>query len=100
MAAITVLDPLLSPAEADAMVSLWRGYGSYGQYSNESERAQFAPELAQRYDAAANFVRAGGRFGRAAGPKRVVGARTNYFRETHAYRGEGQPAGVAGPRLR
>ena len=31
MAGITILDPLLSPAEGDAMVSLWRDYGSYGQ---------------------------------------------------------------------
>ena len=85
MAGITILDPLLSPAEGDAMVSLWRDYGSYGQYSNESQRAEFAPELAQRYDAATNFVRTGGRFGRTGEAKSVLAARTNYFRETYAY---------------
>ena len=39
-------------------------FPSYGLYSNEGYPTTFAPELAQRYDAAVNFVRTGGRFGR------------------------------------
>src|SRR5438552_5169588 len=80
-----VLDPLLSPAEADALVELWHAFPSYGLYSNEGFPTSFAPELAQRYDAAVNFVRTGGRFGRNDEPKSVLAARTNYFRETYAY---------------
>jgi hypothetical protein len=82
---ITVLDPLLSDEAADALVALWHGYGSYRQYSNEGFDTVFAPELAQRYDAAVNFVRTGGRFGRDAEAPRLLAARTNYFRETYAY---------------
>ncbi|MDQ1438423.1 MAG: hypothetical protein QOK43_2052 [Acidimicrobiaceae bacterium] len=80
-----VLAPLLSPAEADAVVDVWLGFPSYGLYSNESAPARFAPELAQRYDATVNFIRTGGRFGRAAEAKSMLAARTNYFRETYAY---------------
>ena len=61
---ITVLDPLLSDAEAAKLVDLWHDHGTYGQYSNEGFDTAFAPELSQRYDAAVNFVRTGGRFGR------------------------------------
>jgi hypothetical protein len=79
-----VLDPLLDDATADAIVALWHGHPSYQQYSNEGFPTQFAPELAQRYDAAANFVRTGGRFGRREDPM-LLAARTNYFRETYIY---------------
>jgi len=79
-----VLDPLLSDAEADEVVRIWHDFGSYGQYSNEGFPTQFAPELPQRYDARENFVRSGGRFRRDE-DKGLLGARTNYFRETYAY---------------
>ena len=82
---ITVLDPLLSDAAADAMVDLWHSYGTYGQYSNEGFDTNFAPELSQRYDAAVNFVRSGGRFGRVDEDRKLLAARTNYFRETYFY---------------
>src|SRR5436190_1678160 len=84
MAVPIVLDPLLSTAEADAVVRMWHDFGAYGQYSNEGFDTQFAPELPQRYDARENFVRTGGRFRRDE-DKGVLGARTNYFRETYAY---------------
>ena len=79
-----VLDPLLTDAEADEVVRIWHDFGSYGQYSNEGFDTQFAPELPQRYDARENFVRSGGRFGRQE-DRGLLGARTNYFRETYAY---------------
>ena len=82
---IQILDPLLDEAGAEAMVELWHDFGTYGQYSNEGFDTGFAPELAQRYDAAANFVRTGGRFGRTDEPVRLRAARTNYFRETYSY---------------
>jgi hypothetical protein len=88
-----VLDPLLDDAAAEAMVQLWHDVGDFGQYSNEGFDTQFAPELAQRYDAAANFVRTGGRFGRTEAPA-VAAARTNYFRETYAYGDEVRVAGI------
>jgi hypothetical protein len=90
---MTVLDPLLSDAEASALVDLWHDYGTYGQYSNEGFDTAFAPELSQRYDAAVNFVRTGGRFGRVGEDRKLLAARTNYFRETYFY---GEHQSVAG----
>ena len=84
MGGIEVVEPLLGAAGAEAMVRLWHDFGSYGQYSNEGLATSYAPELAQRYDAAANFVRTGGRFGRRE-DVRLAAARTNYFRETYFY---------------
>ncbi|HUP85220.1 MAG TPA: hypothetical protein VM143_06095 [Acidimicrobiales bacterium] len=84
---VTVIDPLLSDVAAEAMVHLWHSYESYGQYSNEGFDTNFAPELSQRYDAAVNFVRTGGRFGRVDEDRALLAARTNYFRETYFYRG-------------
>ncbi|MBV8984154.1 MAG: hypothetical protein JO248_06900 [Acidimicrobiia bacterium] len=80
-----VLDPLMSAEEADGVLDLWRRFPSYGLYSNEGYPTAFAPELAQRYDAAVNFVRTGGRFGRKDADRGLMAARTNYFRETYAY---------------
>jgi hypothetical protein len=82
---LAVLDPLLDDEGAQRMVDLWHDFGDYGQYSNEGFPTAFAPELAQRYDAAVNFVRTGGRFGRNQESTAVLAARTNYFRETYAY---------------
>lgn len=80
-----VLDPLLTDDEAAAIVELWQRFPSYGQYSNEGFATGFAPDLAQRFDAASNFVRTGGRFGRTGEAASTLAARTNYFRETYSY---------------
>ena len=82
-------DPLLDAAAADAMVRIAERHGSYATYGAESAteeagQRRFAPAIAQRYDAAMNFVRTGGRFGRREEPA-VLAARTNYFRETYYY---------------
>jgi hypothetical protein len=82
---LLVLDPLLGTDGADAVVRLWHDFGSYGQYSNEGFDTRFAPDLPQRYDARENFVRTGGRFRRDVEDPGLLGARTNYFRETYAY---------------
>ena len=91
-----VLDPLLEPDDEAAVLDVWLSFPSYGLYSNESAPARFAPELAQRYDAAVNFVRTGGRFGRKGEPKSMLAARTNYFRETYAYGEEVDAPGIVG----
>jgi hypothetical protein len=93
-AAVLVLDPLLSKSEADEILDLWRRFPSYGLYSNEGFDTNFAPELAQRYDAAVNFVRTGGRFGRKDDDRSLQAARTNYFRETYAYGEEVAAPGI------
>jgi hypothetical protein len=85
MAARTiVIDPLMSPAEADQMVAICERFGPYGLYVVEKSETEFAPELTQRVDAARNHVRTGGRFGRDE-PTRVLALRTNYLRESYAY---------------
>jgi hypothetical protein len=79
-----LFDPLLSGAQAEAMLRLCERFGSYGTYAEEAIEDDFAEGLAQRYDAAINFVRTGGRFGRKESIAKLA-ARTNYFRETYAY---------------
>jgi hypothetical protein len=66
------------------MLRFCERFGSYGTYAEEAIEEDFAGALAQRYDAALNFVRTGGRFGRKE-PIAKLAARTNYFRETYAY---------------
>src|SRR4051794_32652055 len=79
-----VLDPLMSDADAAAMVALCESFPGYGLYATEKSEGDFAPELAQRYDAAANYVRTGGRFARKE-PTATLALRTNYLRESYAY---------------
>jgi hypothetical protein len=80
-----IFDPLLPVAEADAMLRLCERFGSYRTYAEDVTASEpFAPEIPQRYDAAANFVRSGGRFGRREAAH-VLASRTNYFRATYAY---------------
>jgi hypothetical protein len=80
-----IFDPLLPSAEADAMLALCERFGSYRTYAEDVTASEpYAPEIPQRYDAAANFVRSGGRFGRREAPE-VLASRTNYFRATYAY---------------
>lgn len=77
-------DPLLSAAQAEAMVDLCSRFGRYGMYSQEASPAEIGQGLAQRHDAVMNFIKSGGRFGRRE-PLQVLAARTNYFREEYAY---------------
>ncbi len=81
---VFTLDPLMTPAEADAMIDLCARFGTYGLYAVEKSQTEFAPELTQRVDAARNHVRTGGRFGREE-PMRTLALRTNYLRESYAY---------------
>jgi hypothetical protein len=80
-----IFDPLLGPDGAAAMLRLCERFGRYPTYAEDVTAAvPFAPDLPQRWDAAANFVRTGGRFGRREDPG-VLASRTNYFRATYAY---------------
>jgi len=88
-----VLDPLMDESAAEAMVRLCEDFGAYGLYVTERSDADFAPDLAQRYDAAANYVRTGGRFGRRE-PAATLALRTNYLRESYAYGDERFAAGI------
>ncbi|MCG8592034.1 MAG: hypothetical protein MJE66_22280 [Proteobacteria bacterium] len=79
-----VFDPLLPESAAREIVALCERFGSYGMYSEEGLNEGIGEGLPQRFDAAFNFVRTGGRFGRREDLK-TLAARTNYFRETYAY---------------
>lgn len=86
-------DPLLPPADADAMIRLCERFGVYATYgtyaaAEEGGQTRFAPEVPQRFDASRNFVRSGGRFARHEAMPVLV-ARTNYFRGTWFYAGRG-----------
>jgi hypothetical protein len=86
-------DPLLESAQADAMIEVCNRFGTYSTYGSDAapeERGQrrFAPDVPQRYDAALNFVRTGGRFAQRE-DARMLAARTNYFRGTYYYEGRG-----------
>ena len=79
-----IFDPLLPPDQADALVGLCERFGRYGMYGQAPVDDKLGKGLAQRHDAAMNFVRTGGRFAREE-PTATLAARTNYFRETYAY---------------
>ncbi|RIL08150.1 MAG: hypothetical protein DCC71_00710 [Proteobacteria bacterium] len=97
-------DPLLSPAEAETMVRICRRFGTYSTYGagaapEERGQQRFAPGVPQRYDAALNFIRTGGRFARRDDPA-MLAARTNYFRGTYYYEGRGEALAGVEPFLR
>jgi hypothetical protein len=79
-----LFDPLLPSDQAEAMLRLCERFGRYGTYSEEDIENGFAPGLVQRHDAALNFLKTGGRFGRKEEGALLV-TRTNYFREEYAY---------------
>src|SRR5947209_9027174 len=81
---VVPIDGLLGDRGAAAMIELCRRFGRYGMYSQEHVESDIGRGLPQRYDAAKNFVRTGGRFARDE-PPAVLAARTNYFREEYAY---------------
>jgi hypothetical protein len=84
-ATFRLFDPLLPAPQADAMLALCERFGTYRTYADDVTASEpFAPEVPQRYDAAANFLRSGGRFGRL-GTFEALVSRTNYFRATYAY---------------
>ncbi len=78
------IEPLLGVEEAEKMVRLCERFGRYGMYSQEHVDSEIGRGLSQRHDAAMNFVKTGGRFGRAESVA-TLAARTNYFREEYAY---------------
>jgi hypothetical protein len=90
-----LLDPLMDPAAAEAMVRLCESFPGYGLYATETSAGDFAPDLAQRHDAAANYVRTGGRFARRE-PVATLALRTNYLRESYAYGDDVHAAGIEG----
>lgn len=67
------------------MVRLCENFGSYGTYSAQDLDDGIGGGLPQRFDAAFNFLDAGGRFGPGTDDRDTLAARTNYFRETYAY---------------
>jgi hypothetical protein len=79
------LDPFLGEADARSLVQLCEDFGSYGMYSEEGLNEGIGEGLPQRFDAAFNFLRTGGRLGRRDTDLGTLVARTNYFRETYAY---------------
>ncbi len=88
-------DPLLSEEGAAAMVDLCERWGSYGTYAEEPTFEGLIGEgLPARYDAARNFLKTGGRFGRHEQDLNVLVARTNYYREEYAYGRQGNIDGI------
>jgi hypothetical protein len=83
-AEVQVFDPLLGAEGSDAMLRLAEAFGTYRTYSGEKTEQNYG-DLPQRIDAASNYVRTGGRFGRKDEPVAALADRTNYFRETYAY---------------
>ena len=92
-AAYEIFDPVLPAADAAAMVELCERFGTYGLYSEEALNEGIGEGLPQRFDAAFNFVKTGGRFGRQE-DWAILAARTNYFRETYAYGDEVRASGI------
>lgn len=87
-------DPFLAEEDARNLVELCETFGHYGLYSEEGLNQGIGEGLPQRFDAAFNFVKTGGRFGRKQEDVKTLAARTNYFRETYAYGDEILAPGV------
>ena len=87
-------DPFLQEEQARGLVDLCEKFGSYGLYSEESLNEGIGEGLPQRFDAAFNFIKTGGRFGQAHEDLATLAARTNYFRETYAYGDEIAAPGI------
>ena len=88
-----LFDPLLTEPDARRMVEIAERFGGYGMYSEEGLNDGIGEGLPQRFDAAFNFVKTGGRFAQVEDFE-VLAARTNYFRETYAYGDEVKAPGV------
>jgi hypothetical protein len=88
-----LFDPVLAEPDADSVLKLCERFGSYGMYSQEAAEAEIGQGLAQRHDAVMNFLKTGGRHGKAA-PLAELVARTNYFREEYAYGNKVKAAGI------
>lgn len=86
-------DPLLGSEGADAIVELCAAYGPHGTYSEEALNSGIGEGLPQRFDAAFDFIRTGGRLGQKESLE-LASARTNYFRETYAYGEEVYAPGI------
>jgi len=77
--------PALLPAPAaEDMIRLCERFGGYGMYGQKPIEEDLGHGLYQRHDAAMNYIRTGGRFGRRESFEQLS-VRTNYFRETYAY---------------
>ncbi len=83
-ASYTHFPALLSDADAEGMIRLCERFGSYGMYGQKPIEEDLGRGLFQRHDAAMNYIRTGGRFGRRESFESAA-VRTNYFRETYAY---------------
>jgi hypothetical protein len=83
-ATYTHFPALLSDADAEGMIRLCERFGSYGMYGQKPIEEELGRGLFQRHDAAMNYIRTGGRFGRRESFESAA-VRTNYFRETYAY---------------
>jgi hypothetical protein len=69
---------------SDGHDPLCERFGSYGMYGQKPIEEELGRGLYQRHDAAMNYIRTGGRFGRQESFEQLS-VRTNYFRETYAY---------------
>ncbi|HKA30304.1 MAG TPA: hypothetical protein VKH82_13060 [Candidatus Binatia bacterium] len=83
-ARFTHFPALLSDPGAADMIRLCEHFGSYGMYGQKPIEEELGHGLYQRQDAAMNYIRTGGRFGRRESFEQAA-VRTNYFRETYAY---------------
>ena len=84
------LDSALSEQDVDLLDRLWHSYGVRVRRSEPLDEHRgvplgFSPDLGPRADAARNFRRTGGRFGRTSEPGWLLIARTTYFRDEYAY---------------
>jgi hypothetical protein len=79
-----LFDPLLSEADADAMLDLCERFGRYGLYSQEASESEIGQGLAQRHDAVLNYIKRNGNADSGESLS-TLAVRTNYFRESYVY---------------
>ncbi|MEP1122467.1 MAG: hypothetical protein ABJH68_01085 [Ilumatobacter sp.] len=75
------IDPLLAPADAEAINRAVLDGGPYGLYAAERSNGPLESGVTERYDAARNYVATGGYLGVSEPPTTLI-RRTGYFRST------------------
>jgi hypothetical protein len=83
-------EAILKPDELEVLDELWHSWAVRQETAPQKRigtrpAGMITPKLGSRADAARNFRRTGGRFGRSAEPHWILQARTSYFRDEYVH---------------
>lgn len=88
------MDPFLGAPDADNMLRIAEGFGSFGTYADEATSEGLGEDLPQRFDVGLNYVDRGLDGSGNQDDADTAASRTNYFRETYAYGEDVRASGI------